>query len=426
MQVKRVDNSTTNVTLIISAEAADLAPIRRHVVGHFASNVKVPGFRSGKAPVDLVEKNINQQILLEEFMEHALNDLYNLALKHEKLRPVAQPDVQLKKFVPYSELEFEAVLDVVGGVKLADYKKIKLFKKPVSVSASDVNEVLAQMRQRGAERKAVGRPAKNGDEVVIDFSGKDQKAQPIAGAEGKDYPLIIGSDSFIPGFEKNLIGLRTGESKEFTLTFPKDYAVSVLQGQKATFKVDVRKVNELKQAKLDDEFAGKLGPFKDLAELKADIKKQLKAERQEQAERQYESELIARISDKSSLQIPPRLVDEQVELSEEEEKRNLAYRGQTWQEHLKAEGVTEEQHRQRQRPDAEARVKAGLVLSEIAEHEKIEVHPEELDIRIKMLKGQYSDPAMQAELDKPENRRDIAARLMTEKTLAKLKDYSSK
>ena len=426
MQVRRVDDNATRVTLTINAETADLEPIKRYVLGHFAGRVKVPGFREGKAPLELVEKHIDQRILLDDFMEHALNDLYSLAIKHEKLRPVSSPDVQLKKFVPYSDLEFEAKLEVVVVIKLADYKKIKLSKKKVEISAKDVNDVLAQLRQRAADRSEVSRQAKSGDEVIIDFIGEDQKGQPVAGAEGKEYPLILGSDSFIPGFEKNLIGLRSGDSKEFTIAFPRDYGVAALQGQNVNFKTDIKKVNELKQPKLDDVFAAKIGPFKNLAELKIDIKKQLKAERQEQADRQYENELIQKISDKSSLQIPPKLIDEQVERLEEEEKRNLSYRGQTWQEHLKAEGVTEEQHRERHRPEAEARLKAGLVLSEVAEREKLDVQSEELEIRIQMLKGQYTNPTMQAELDKEENRRDIAGRLLTEKTIAKLVDYASK
>lgn len=426
MQVRRVDNSATNVTLTITAGAADLEPVRRHVLGHFARNAKIPGFRQGKAPIDLVEKHVDQKLLLDEFMEHALNDLYGLALKEHKLRPVAQPQVQLKKFVPFTALDFEAKIDVIGEVKPVDYTKLKLTKRPVKIGAKDVAESLSQLRQRLAERIESKVAAKDGDEVVIDFSAKDQKGQPVAGAEGKDYPLVLGSDTFIPGFETHLVGLKSGEAEEFTLPFPKDYAIAALQSQRVTFKVKVKKVNGLKEPKLDDIFAAKVGPFKSLSELKTDIKKQLTLERQSQADRDFENQLIQTISEKSKVEIPPKLIDDQVERLEEEEKRNLVYRGQTWPEHLKAEGVTEEEHRRRQRPDAEARVKAGLVLSEIADREKIDVQPEELEIRIQMLKGQYQDPAMQAELDKPENRQDIAARLMTEKTIAKMVEYATK
>jgi trigger factor len=426
MKVSRVDSSATRVTLSISADNDDLEPIKRHVLGHFADRVKVPGFREGKAPVNVVEKHIDQRLLVDDFMEHALNDLYRLAIQHERLRPVSPPEVQLKKFVPFSQLEFEAGLDVLGEIKLPDYKSMKLSKKPVEITAKDVSEVLKQLKQRSADRKETERSAKEGDEVVIDFSGKDQKGEPVAGAEAKDYPLVLGSDSFIPGFEKNMVGLKAGDNKEFNITFPNDYAVAALKNQKISFKVQIKKVNELTEPKLDDELAAKLGPFKNLAELKKDIKRQLHSERQAEADRQYESELIQKISDKSIMQIPLKLIDEQLERLEEEEKRNLAYRGQTWQEHLKTEGVNEEQHRDRHRPEAEARVKAGLVLSEIAEREKLDIQPEELEIRLQMLKGQYADPAMQAELDKPENRQDIAARLLTEKTIAKLVSYASK
>ena len=180
------------------------------------------------------------------------------------------------------------------------------------------------------------------------------------------------------------------------------------------------------ESKVDDELAAKVGPFKTVAELKADIKKQLKAEKQMQADRQFENELIMKIADKSQVDIPKTLVDEQIKAAEEEEKRNLMAKGQTWQEHLEAEGISEEQHRERQRPEAEARVKAGLVLSEVAEQENIFVTPEELEIRIQVLKGQYQDSQMQVELDKPENQRDLAARLMTEKTVSKLAEYAGK
>jgi trigger factor len=219
--------------------------------------------------------------------------------------------------------------------------------------------------------------------------------------------------------------MEAGKDKEFAITFPKDYGVTALQNKKVTFKVTANKIQELKEPKLDDDFAKKAGPFNTLAELKADIKTQLKTERQKEADQQYENELIQKIVEKSSVEIPEVLIDEQVERLEEEEKRNLIYRGQTWQEHLETEGVNEEEHKKRQKPDAELRVKAGLVLSEIADKEQLTVEPDELKIRIQMLKGQYNDPAMRAELDKPQNQQDVAARLLTEKTVTKLVEYAS-
>lgn len=425
MTITRTDNSTTNATLLINADAADLAPIKRHVLSHF-KDVRVPGFRAGKAPTELIEKHVNQQALLDEFMEHALNELFGRAVREQNLRPVGQPDVKLKKFVPYSELEFEATIDVLGPVSLPDYKKIKLAKTKVELSAKDVNDVLAGLQKRLAERRAKEGPSKVGDEVTLDFAGKDNEGKPVAGADGKDYSIILGSNTFIPGFEEHLTGLKAGDSKEFTITFPKDYGVSALQSKPVTFKVDLKLISEVIEPKLDDEFAAKVGPFKSLTELKDDIKKQVRAEKQLQADQAYENDLIRQITAKAKVDFPEALIDNQIEEMEVGEKQNLAYRGQTWEEHLEQEGITEQQHRDRQRPDATERVKAGLVLAEIAELEKVEVTPDELEIRLQILKGQYQDAQMQAELDKPANRRDIEARLLTEKTIEKLVGYASK
>jgi trigger factor len=343
----------------------------------------------------------------------------------ENLKPIATDNVQLKKFVPYTEMEFEAETEVIGDIRLPNYKLIKVAKKKPEVTAKEVNDVLDSLRKRLAERSPVERPAKDGDELVIDFAGKDESGQPVAGASGKDYPIVIGSKTFIPGFEENLMGVKTGETKQFEVTFPKDYGVAALQSKKVTFEVRVKSVSELQEPRADDEMAAKAGQFKTLAELKADIKKQLKTEKQNQANIDQQNELMSKIADKTQVDVPQKLVQDEIMRMEEQEKQNLAYRGQTWQEHLDAEGVTEEEHRERNLSEAAQRVKIGLILSEIADKEKLSVTPEELEIRTRILRGQYQDPGMLAELDKPESRRDIEARLLTEKTLAKLTSYSS-
>ncbi len=426
MRVTRKDNSPVNITLAIEGEAADLEPIRKHVVSHFQRSVKVPGFRLGKAPLNMVEKHANQQAFLDEFMEHALNELYRRAVDDENIRPISTPRVELKKFVPYTQLVFEAETEILGPIKLPSYGTMKLAKNKSTVTTKEVNDVLDSLKVRLSERGEADRPAKTGDEVIIDFSGRDSAHMPIAGADGKDHPLILGSNTFIPGFEDHLVGVKAGETKEFDVTFPKDYAVSGLQNKQVTFKVDVKKVQALKEPKLDDEFAKKAGPFKNLAELKADIKKQLTTEKQQQADTEYQNELMRRIAEKTQIDVPKSLVDEENTRLEEQEKQNLAYRGQTWQEHLRLEGITEEEHRQRHYPEAQERVKIGLILNEIAQKEGVSISPEELEIRLQILKGQYQDPQMQAELDKPANRRDIESRLMTEKTLQKLTAYANK
>ncbi|MEK7599979.1 MAG: trigger factor [Patescibacteria group bacterium] len=427
MHITREQLSPTSIKLTVVADQAAIDKLKAEVLAQLSQNAKVPGFREGKAPANLVEKNIDQTALQAEFLDQAVNRFYVHAIESEKLRPVTQPQISLTKFVPYSTMEFTAEVEVVGPIQLPDYKKIKLEQKTAAVTADDVNGVIENLRQRGAIKETVTRAAKLGDETNINFKGKDAKTgEPINGTDGADYPLLLGSNSFIPGFEDQLVGLKAGDEKTFTITFPKDYGAEELQSRDVSFEVKVNKVEELKLATLDDAFASTIGPFKTLAELKADIKKQLTAEKQQEAGRAYDNELLEKIAIKSTVDIPKSLVDEEIARMEEEEKRNLVYRGQTWQEHLDEEGIDAEAHFEKQRPQAELRVRGGLVLGEIASQEKITVSPDEVEMRIELLKGQYPDEAMQAELDKPENIHDIMSRMLTEKTLDKLRSYASK
>ncbi len=396
-----------------------------HTLRHIARDTKIPGFRPGKAPLALVEKQANPNALQSDFLDEAINRLYSEAIKAENLRPVANPVVDLKKFVPYTVLEFEATVEVVGEIKLANYKTIKKTLNVIPVTAEDITGVIKTLQTRMADKAEVKRPAKDGDEVVMDFSGVDAKGKDIEGATATDYPLVIGSNSLIPGFEPELIGLSAGDDKTFDIVFPKDYQSRALAGTKVTFTVKVHKVSELKEPKADDDFAAKAGPFTTLKDLKADIKKQLSHERELDAKQALENELITEIASKSKLAVSESMIDEQLERAEDEERKNLAFRGQTWQEHLDNEGVTEEQHRAQNRPAAEESIKTGLILAEIAEVEGIMFTPDEVAMRIELLKGQYTDPSMRAQLDSPENRRDIEGRIMTEKTVERLVSYAT-
>lgn len=427
MQITSKKLAPTKVELTISADQAFMDRVKDHVLGDLSKQVNMAGFRKGHAPKALVEKNVDQATLQSQFLDHTINDLYAEALQEEKLRPVAQPQVSVTKFVPFTTLEFKAEVEVVGKITLPDYKKIKLAKKSETTTDKDVTTVLEDLRRRDSEKKEVKREAKDGDEVTIDFKGVDAKTkEAIEGASGNDYPLVLGSGAFIPGFEPEIVGLKAGEEKTFDVTFPKDYGAAELQGKKVSFTVTAKAVKELQLPKLDDAFAATVGPFKSLAELKTDVKKQLQTEKDNQAQRAFENELLATIAEKATADIPSALIEDEIDRMEAEERRNLVYRGQTWEEHLKLEGKDDKQHREGLRESAEARVKTGLVLGEVAEAEKIDVSKAELDTRISELKRQYTDPQMQAELDKPENRREIGARLITEKTIGKLSEYSRK
>jgi trigger factor len=424
MKITTKNSSPTKIELTITADQAQMDATKEHVLADLAKTVNLAGFRKGHAPKALVEKNVDQATLQSQFLDHAINDMYVAAVTKENLRPVATPEVTVTKFVPFTTLEFTATVEVVGKITLGDYKAVKVTKKSEKTTAEEVTAVVDDLRARDSKKEEVKRAAKDGDEVTIDFAGVDTKTkEPLEGGKGDDYPLVIGSNTFIPGFEPELIGLKAGDEKSFDVTFPKDYGAKELQNKKVTFTVTVKTVKEVKLPELTDELAAAVGPFKTVAELKADIKKQLQTEKDTQAQRTFESDLLEAVAKTAKADIPKVLIEEEVDRMEEEEKRNLVYRGQTWQEHLEAEGKTDAEHRDGLREQAEARVKTGLVLGEVAEAEKINVNDKELDDRIAELKKQYTDKKMQEELEKPENRRDLRSRVLTEKTIERLASF---
>lgn len=427
MQVTKDNKSETEVVLGITADTSFLSKLKDSTIRHLgAKHAKIPGFRPGTAPLAVIEKHVDPSLLQSEFLDKAINRLLGEAIKAERLYPIGRPNVQVKKFVPFTQLEFSAELMAAQVTTLANYKEIKKASVPAKVTAKDVDEVVKSLQKRAAKKTEVTRAAKNGDELTIDFKGLDDKKQPVSGADGKEYPLVLGSNAFIPGFEPNLLGLKPGGEKTFDVTFPKDYGVAALQNKKVTFTVKVHKIHELKEPAVDDAFAAQASPFKTLNELKDDIKKQLTVEKQREADQLHQNQLLEEIANGSKVAIPKLLVDGQIERAEQEERQNLAYRGQTWEEHLKEEGVSAEEHRERNRASAKQTVKISLLLSEIAERENVRVTPEELEIRLQLLKGQYTDPAMRAELDKTENQSDITNRLVTEKVIGLLTGYATK
>ena len=428
MQITKKSTSPTKVELTLIADQEQLDAAKKTVLERLGKDVSLAGFRKGHAPANMVEKAVDQNLLNQQVIDAVVNELFLAAVTQEKLKVVGQPALELTKFVPFTALEAKAVVDVVGDIKLADYKKFKAKLEQPKTSKEDVQAVLDDLVARDAERKEVDRKAKDGDEVLISFVGKDAKTgDEIEGGKGDKYPLVLGSNTFIPGFEPELVGLKKGDDKSFTVTFPKDYGAKDLQNKKVTFDVDVLEVREVAKPKADDAWASKLGPFKTLDELKADIERQVQAEKDGQAMRAFENDILAQLADKSKLDVPEALVTEEMSRMEQEERQNLMYRGVTWPDHLKASGKNEDEYRESTyKAEATRRVKTGLCLGEIAEAEGITVSEAELNARMELLKAQYNDPQMQEEFKKPEVRRDIiTSRILTEKTIQKLVDYAT-
>ena len=408
-----------SIELKIVADEADLAPLRRQVLAEHRGKVKAQGFRPGKAPDEVVEKELGANHVQQDVLERAVNRFYGMAASNEKLKAFDNPEIKIESFVPYTELKFTAVVPVVPDFKLPDLSKIKVPLKVDEVTEKDIDEVLDRLATQLAEKKEVERAVKDTDEVIIDFKGTDTKGEEIKGASGDGYPIVIGSGTFIPGFEEKLIGVKPGEQTEFTLTFPKDYHAKAMANAKVTFAVTVKTINEVVMAKIDEEFAKKLGPFDSLEAVRADIRKQLEEEKIQLASKAHREEVINHIVEKTKFTPPAKLVEQVAQSMRGEFQQNLTQRGMTEDQYYEQQGQTKEEFEKDEiQPNAHKRAKTSLVLTELAEAEGIQVGKEELEKTHEGMKERYkSNPDMLKALDAPEARRDIANQLLTEKTI---------
>ncbi|HET8690145.1 MAG TPA: trigger factor, partial [Candidatus Saccharimonadales bacterium] len=279
--LKKTNESHVNLT--VELDGGDLKVAKAQAVKNLAPSVKAPGFRPGKVPADVAEKNLDPNSLAQETAELAINTAINDAAIAEELRILDRPHIDMKEFVPDQSLKFTAEIDILPDIKLGDYKKLKVKADKVEVSDKDIDDVLERMRAGMGEKQPVERAAQDGDEVTIDFVGK-KDGEPFDGGSAQDYQLALGSKSFIPGFEEAIVGHKAGDKFDIPLEFPKDYHAANLKGQKVVFEINLKAVSEIKLPEVNDDFAKKCGPFKTVAELKDDVKRELTTQKERQAE----------------------------------------------------------------------------------------------------------------------------------------------
>lgn len=420
--LNKLSDSSVSVTVVLSAE--DLQEAKATGLKHLSRDIKVAGFRKGKVPANVAEKHLDPNLLANEVTEHAVNAALNEIIAIEELRVLDQPKIDIKKFVPYTELEIEAVIDIVPDIKLADYKHLKVKRELKKVEQADIDEVTERLQKNLAEKKEVKRAAASGDEVTIDFVGK-KGDEAFDGGTATDYDLTLGSGSFIPGFEEAIVGHKPGDKFEVPLKFPKDYHAEHLKGQAVVFEVTLKKVQQVTVPKLDDAMAAKVGPFESLKELTDDIERELVAQNERQADEKFKDDLLGALVKASKVPVPDVLVDDQIRSVEQDFQQNLMYRGMSAEQYIEQMGYKDEDELSEKefKPAAVRRVQSGLVLAELSKVDNIEVTRDELDARHAEMLAQY--PNMKEQLDAPDARRDLANRVITEKTLARLVELNS-
>lgn len=417
--------SDTKVELTITLGQKELADAEQVALTKLAKQIKVPGFRKGKVPVSVAAKNVDPNALAQQTLDDALSKAVSEAFLAENIQALDRPAVEVKKFVPGQELEFTAEVDILPAVKLGDYKKLGVKKVVGKVAAKDIDEIIDRMRKGYAERKEVDRAAKDGDETVIDFTGKKDDVA-FDGGSAKDYTLTLGSNQFIPGFEEAVVGHKAGDEFDIPLTFPKDYHAAELAGAKVVFSVKVHAVKEVVLPELNDELAAKAGPFTSVDELKEDIKRELTAARERESLDKFKDELVGKLIEVSTVPVPEILAADQKRSIEQDMKQNLAYQGLTLENYLGTKKLTYEEWLDTEvKEAAENRVKAGLVLAELSKIEKVTATDEELAEKIRQYQEQYGNRSGQ-DFTTPELQRDIANRLLTDKTIDRLVELNSK
>ena len=420
--------SDTRVRATIKVEETELKAAEQVALKKLSKTVKVNGFRKGHVPLEVVKKNVDPNALAQETLENALSRAVAESFIENKLQALERPEVEVKKFVPGESLEFTAEADVLPKVKLGDYKKLKATEKKVSVAKKDVDEVVERIRKSMAEKKEVKRAAKLGDEAVIDFVGK-KDGEAFPGGTGNDYPLELGSGSFIPGFEEAIVGLKKGDKKDIELTFPKDYHAPDLKGKKVVFETTVKKINEKALPELNDEFAAKTGPFTSMSELTADINRELEAQKKREASDELKDSLVKQLVAKSNVVVPAVLREDQVRSIEQDLMQNLMYQGLSIEQYWEQKGYKDRDAwvKAEANEAADNRIKAGMVLSELSKVLKIEATADELADHLNTYRKQYANnPEMAKRFEEPEVQREVANRLITEKTVDELVKLNTK
>ena len=381
---EKLEKSRVALTIEASAEEFEAAVNKAYL--KMRGKINVPGFRVGKAPRKIIEKMYGAEVFYEEAVNILLPDAYEDAVKEKELNVVGYPEVELESCTK-DGVVFKCTVAVYPEVKLGQYKGLEAPKAEVKVTAADVNARLKEMADRNSRLVSVERAVKKGDTADIDFEGFDNGV-PFDGGKGENFDLEIGSGSFVPGFEEQLIGMKAGEEKDIDITFPENYAPE-LAGKPVVFHVKVNEVKVKEVPAVDDEFAKDVSEFDTLKELKADIKKKMTAERTEAAQRAFEDVLMAKVAEGVEAEIPHEMVELQAERMMEQFKQQLAAQGIPFDQYLKMTGTTEADFRKQADGPAAEQVKMDLAVEAIIKAEGLEATDEDVENELKNVAEKY-------------------------------------
>ena len=388
VKVEKTENKN-EVKLQFTVEAAKFDEAMKKVFNKNAKYFNIPGFRKGKAPMMMVEKFYGSEIFYEDAFNEVVPEIYDEAIKSEKLDVVSHPDINIEQIGKGKDLIFTAVVQTKPEVKLGKYKGIELEKTSYKVTKEAVDNELNRMAERNARIVTVSdRAAEMGDTTVIDFEGSVD-GNKFEGGAAKNHELVLGSNTFIPGFEEQVAGMKIDEVKDINVKFPEEYFSKDLAGKDAVFKVTLHEIKKKEMPKIDDEFAKDVSEFDTLKELKADTEKKLQEEQDTKSKNELDEAAVKAVSDISEVEIPAGMIDMELESMMEDMNRRLSYQGMNFDQYLQMIGKTKEDFKKDNEEAAKTSCKMRLVLEAVFKDAKLKVTDKEIEEKLEELATMY-------------------------------------
>lgn len=387
LQVEKLEKNMAKLTIEVPAEELEKAMQNAYL--RAKNRITIPGFRKGKAPRKMIEQMYGKGIFLEDAANALIPEQYSKALEECDLEIVSQPEIDVTQIEPGKAFIFTAEVAVKPEVTLGEYKGLEVPKSETEVTDEEIEAELKKEQEKNSRTITVeDRGAENGDIATIDFEGfVDGTA--FEGGKGTDYPLTLGSGSFIPGFEDQLVGAKAGDRVEVNVTFPEEYQSKDLAGKAAVFQCDVKKVETKELPELDDDFAQDVSEFDTLAEYKEDIKKNLAERKEKEARTAKENAAVDKAIENAQMEIPDAMIETQISQMLDDFSRRMQAQGLTMEQYMQFTGLTADKMREEMKPQALKRIQTRLVLEKIAETENIQPSEEEVNEEIGKMAEMY-------------------------------------
>ena len=416
VQVENLEKSMAKLTVTVSAE--DFEKALQRAYQKQKKNISIPGFRKGKVPRQVIEKMYGAGVFYEDAANSILPGAYADAAKESGLDITSTPQIDVTQIEKGKDFIFTATVALKPDVVLGQYKGVEVPKPDRTVTDEDVEKALKEEQEKNARQITVeDGGAENGDSVVMDYEGKID-GEPFEGGSAKNHTLVLGSGSFIPGFEDGLLGVKGGETRDVEVTFPEDYHAEELKGKKAVFTCKVERVTRKELPELDDEFAQEVSEFDTLDAYKADVRKNLETKKEEAARQEIKDNAVSKAAQNSTIEIPAPMIDTQADRMIDNFARRLQAQGMSMQQYMQFTGSDENMMREQVKPQAEIQIRNQLTLEKIAETENIQVSDEEVDQEIeKMAKAYNMEPDKMKEIIGDEEKENIRKDLADQKAM---------